>query len=73
MKNIGILSLISLFLWTNVKSQEQTWKTIPYYLKGYETEYAESPKKAALAWFKDARFGLFVHCRLLLFMKKGSG
>ena len=72
MKNIGILSLISLFLWTNVKSQEQTWKTIPYYLKGYETEYAESPKKAALAWFKDARFGLFVHWGPAALYEKGE-
>ena len=73
MKNIGILSLISLFLWTNVKSQEQTWKTIPYYLKGYETEYAESPKKRPWLGSKmHVSVCLFIG-DLLLFMKKGSG
>ena len=52
---------ICLFLAANLQGQEQTWREIPYYLKGYEAQYAQSPKEAALAWFKDARFGLFVH------------
>lgn len=43
------------------KAQENTWREIPYFLKGYEEEYAASPKKAALSWFKNARFGLFIH------------
>lgn len=43
------------------KAQEQTWREMPYFLKGYEAQYKKSPKEAALAWFKDARFGLFVH------------
>lgn len=56
-----IILICLLFLVWPVKGQEQTWREIPYYLKGYEAEYAKSPKEAALAWFKDARFGLFVH------------
>lgn len=56
--NILILSLLLCLI---NKGQAQTWKDIPYYLKGYESEYEKSPKEAALAWFKDARFGLFVH------------
>lgn len=43
------------------EARAQAWRDMPYYLKGYEAEYARSPKEAALAWFKDARFGLFVH------------
>ena len=35
--------------------------SIPSYLAGYEGLYALGPRKAALAWFADARFGLFVH------------
>ncbi len=56
-----IILICLLFLVWPAKGQEQTWREIPYYLKGYEAEYAKSPKEAALAWFKDARFGLFVH------------
>lgn len=45
----------------NAPAQENAWREIPYFLKGYEREYVRSPREAALAWFKDARFGLFVH------------
>jgi len=34
---------------------------IPSYLKGYEELYAEDPRKAALQYFRDAKFGLFIH------------
>jgi len=34
---------------------------VPSYLKGYEKLYSENPRQAALAWFKDAKFGLFIH------------
>ncbi len=35
--------------------------SIPSYLKGYEKLYAENPRAAALQWFREARFGLFLH------------
>lgn len=60
MKKILIL-LIAFCYSCFVYAQEQTWRTIPYFLKGYEAQYEKSPKEAALAWFKEARFGLFVH------------
>ena len=59
MKKILIL-LIAFCYSCFVYAQEQTWRTIPYFLKGYEAQYEKSPKEAALAWFKDARLGLFV-------------
>lgn len=34
---------------------------LPRYLKDYEELYARDPKQAALSWFKDAGFGLFLH------------
>ena len=55
---IGIISLLCCF---QTESFAQTWREMPYYLKGYEAEYKRSAREAALAWFKDARFGLFVH------------
>ncbi len=34
---------------------------VPSYLKGYEAAYAANPRAAALQWFRDAKFGLFLH------------
>ena len=34
---------------------------VPTYLKNYADEYAASQLNAALSWFADARFGLFMH------------
>jgi alpha-L-fucosidase len=33
----------------------------PSYLAGYEDLYRKDPRQAALAWFQDAGFGLFMH------------
>jgi alpha-L-fucosidase len=35
--------------------------SVPSYLKGYEDLYSRDPRSAALTWFKEAKFGLFVH------------
>jgi alpha-L-fucosidase len=35
--------------------------TIPNYLQRYEKLYATEPRQASLAWFKQARYGLFLH------------
>lgn len=59
--NKFITLVICLLFGASLQGQEQTWREMPYYLKGYEAQYAQSPKEAALAWFKDARFGLFIH------------
>ena len=34
---------------------------IPYFLKDRAEIYQKSPREAALAWFEDARLGMFVH------------
>ena len=38
---------------------------VPYYLKEYESAYRKDPRAAAIRWFVDARFGLFVHYGLM--------
>jgi alpha-L-fucosidase len=35
--------------------------SVPSYLKGYEDRFATDPRGAALEWFDNARFGLFMH------------
>ncbi len=34
---------------------------VPSYLKGYEAAYARNPRAAAIQWFREAKFGLFLH------------
>jgi alpha-L-fucosidase len=34
---------------------------VPSYLKGYEDLYATDPRGAAIQYFRDAKFGLFLH------------
>ena len=45
---------------------------VPCYLKGYEERYAQDPHAAALAWFKDAKYGLFVHYALASVLDRGK-
>lgn len=37
------------------------YMTIPTYLKGYEDVYDAEPRQAALNWFRQAKYGLFLH------------
>ena len=37
----------------------ETAAKVPSYLKGYEEAYARDPRKAAIEYFRDAKFGLF--------------
>lgn len=67
---LSILILVSLCL--RAEAQEQTWREMPYFLKGYEKEYKKSPAEASKAWFKDARFGLFIHWGPASLYKKGE-
>lgn len=40
---------------------EDTGMTLPSYLKDYSDTYQSDPRGAALSWFREARFGLFLH------------
>lgn len=40
--------IICLLLCLNLRGQEQTWREVPYYLKGYEAEYENHLKR--LLW-----------------------
>ncbi|MFS0726707.1 alpha-L-fucosidase [Paenibacillus sp. 1P07SE] len=45
---------------------------MPSYLKGYERLYEKDPREAALAWFRDARFGMFIHYGLYSLLERGE-
>lgn len=52
---------------TSGKSQD-----VPSFLTGYEMQYRHDPSAAALEWFKDARFGLFLHYGLYSLLGRGE-
>lgn len=53
--------LISTFMISLAISSCSKQSEVPSYLKGYEEAYAENPREAALEWFEDAKFGMFIH------------
>lgn len=44
----------------------------PAYLNAYSEEYRKNPRAANLQWFKDARFGMFIHYGLYSQLGKGE-
>lgn len=42
-------------------SSAASLQPVPAYLKDYEELYARDPRKAALQWFADAKFGMLIH------------
>jgi len=53
-------------------ASERRKTAVPSYLRGYESPYAEDPRKAARAWFADAKFGLFMHYGLYSLLGRGE-
>jgi alpha-L-fucosidase len=45
---------------------------VPSYLRDYATQYAADPHGAALAWFAEARYGLFMHYGLYSLLGRGE-
>ena len=50
----------------------QPSRRVPSYLKGYAKLYANNPRRAAREWFKQARFGLFMHYGLYSLLGRGE-
>lgn len=46
--------------------------SVPSYLTGYEALYAKDPKAAAIQYFRDAKFGLFIHYGLYSLLGRGE-
>ncbi len=67
-KNILRIVLFCCFFGTGFWVTSQ----IPAHLKDYSKEYNESPREANLQWFKDARFGMFIHYGLYSQLGKGE-
>lgn len=59
MKKCYLFFILLLCLQVGLFAQEVS--NIPSYLKSYSSLYIRSPKQAALQWFKEAGFGMFIH------------
>jgi alpha-L-fucosidase len=51
------------------RESKQKTSSVPTYLAGYEALYARDPRAAATQWFREARFGLFLHYGLYSLLK----
>jgi alpha-L-fucosidase len=49
-----------------------TGARVPPYLEAYRSLYEHDPHAAALQWFRDAGFGLFVHYALASLLERGK-
>lgn len=54
------------------EAQAAAGAEVPGYLKNHATLFAQDPHAAALAWFKEARFGLFMHYGLYSILGRGE-
>ena len=62
------LSVFYLFLIIGFSVKGQ----VPAYLQAFKEHYKENPREANLKWFKDARFGMFIHYGLYSQLGKGE-
>ena len=45
---------------------------IPAYLEEYRVQFLENPRQANLEWFKEAKYGMFIHYGLYSQLEKGE-
>lgn len=77
MKKLNIIACILvahlLFACSSKKSDiGQTSDTVPKYLEAYADLYRQDPKAANLQWFKEAKFGLFMHYGVYSLLEQGE-
>ena len=59
MKRIILFCLVAVIAIMPVLSAKKV--TIPYYLQKYAAIFKKNPREASLAWFEEARMGMFIH------------
>lgn len=61
MKKIIIVILTIIVANSFILAKPKQVDKVPYYLTKYTDLYKKSPREASLAWFDDARLGMFIH------------
>lgn len=64
----GVLSARS----KNVNIGPHPKGSVPYHLKGYASLYKQDPQAAAAQWFREAKYGLFMHYGIYSLMESGE-
>jgi alpha-L-fucosidase len=54
------------------KSGPSVKVSVPSYLAGYEEIYQHNPRQAAIQWFREAKFGLFIHYGLYSLLERNE-
>ena len=73
MNKICLLLLIVVLLSPSCTSKKKgTGSEIPYWLTDYQSIYTTNPADAARQWFKDAKFGMFIHLNLASLCENGK-
>ena len=67
-----LLTAVLLINCSSKKTSKKASSDIPHWLTDYEEVYMENPEKASLHWFKDAKFGMFVHLNLASLCENGK-
>lgn len=72
-KNVAMISLLCFFslACSNKKAENEEIK-VPAYLSDYAKLYSTNPREANLEWFKDAKFGLFMHYGVSSILEDGE-
>ena len=68
-KQLRLISIPAIFLLLSACSQDLK---IPPYLQDYKKEYPGNPRQANLDWFKNAKYGMFIHYGLYSILAKGE-
>ena len=71
-KNISLIGGAAALAPHLLTAAERPALVVPGYLSGYSDLYKTDPKKASLAWFKDAGYGLFMHYGLYSIWGRGA-
>ncbi len=57
---------------TSLSESNQTTAQVPSHLKGLAKLYEKDPLAASAKWFREAKFGLFVHYGIYSLMEPGE-
>ena len=71
-KSFYFVLILSLFFACQSKQQTEALVEVPKYLQDYSELYKNDPRQANLEWFKDARFGLFMHYGVYSILEDGE-
>jgi alpha-L-fucosidase len=71
LKRTGLGAAGAILLQSGCNTANRT-DTVPSYLKEYNALYSRNPKEAALQWFREARFGLFMHYGVYSLLARGE-